>query len=108
MRFFLFLLLISLLPSSAFAYPEFIGYGYNSCMACHYNGAGGAGLTDYGRALYASELAARPFWTKQSDDQLAEASNFFGKKQSPFWLKPGLKYRRLLNMTNPGSKSSRT
>lgn len=105
----LLLLLLSLISSSgAFAYPEFIGYGYNSCMACHYNGAGGGGLTDYGRALYASELAARPFWSKQTDDQLAESSNFLGKKASPFWLKPGLKFRRLLNMTNPGSTSERT
>ena len=46
---------------SAFAYPDFISYGYNSCLNCHYNGMGGGPLTDYGRSLFATEITARTF-----------------------------------------------
>lgn len=74
-------------------------------MACHFNGAGGGALSDYGRALYAGELAARPFWSSKSDEQLAESSAFLGSIQSPVWLKPGIKFRNLHNIVNPGSKS---
>lgn len=105
MKIFPFLSLL-FLSSAAHSYPEFIGYGYNTCMACHYNGAGGGGLTDYGRALSASELSGKGFWSKTSDEELAETSGFLGRKETPFWFKPGLKYRRLLNQLNPGAKDS--
>lgn len=86
------------------AYPEFIGYGYASCLACHHNAAGGGGLSDYGRGLWAAEIAAKPFWLKDaSDEKQSEWSNFLGKKTSPYWLKPGIKFRRLFNQINPGS-----
>src|SRR5690348_9126957 len=62
---------------SAQAYPSFIGFGYTTCMTCHYNPHGGGQLTDYGRALFASEIAAKPFWNlSATDDQLANTSSF--------------------------------
>lgn len=99
-------LLISLVQfaGKALAYPEFIGYGYSSCLTCHWNAAGGGGLNDYGRALFAAEIAAKPFWNPKADDEaLGAQSNFLGKTVSPYWLKPGAKFRRLYNETNPGS-----
>ncbi len=93
--------------NTAGAYPEFIGYGYRSCLTCHYNATGGGQLNDYGRALFGAEIAARPFWMPNTDDErLGECSHFLGCFSSPYWLKPGIKYRRLLNQTNPGRDGS--
>lgn len=89
---------------ASFAYPEFIGYGYKACLTCHYSGTGGGQLNDYGRALFAAEIAAKPFWIKNADDEkLANWSGFLGKVKTPYWLKPGIKYRRLYYEVNPGS-----
>lgn len=91
----------------ASAYPEFIGYGYRTCLTCHYSGTGGGALTDYGRAVYASEVAAKPFWLSNADDEkLADYSNFLGGVKSPHWFKPGVKYRRLLVRRDPGAAAS--
>lgn len=91
------------------AYPEFIAQSYRSCLTCHYNGTGGGALTDYGRALFATEFAGKPPWLGEIDDEkLAAYSNFLGPVGSPYWLKPGVKYRRLANTRNPGSASSDT
>ena len=91
----------------AFSYPEFIGYGYKTCTGCHYNNTGGGQLTDYGRSVFAAEIAAKPFWNLSADDEkLAECSNFLGCMKSPTWLKPGIKTRRLIQKTNPGAASS--
>jgi hypothetical protein len=76
--------------SSASAYPAYIGYGYSSCLTCHYQPNGGGPLTDYGRAVAATTLAARPlFVTKATtDDDLAEYSGVFGKVETlPDWLR---------------------
>ena len=59
------LIIFTLLPVKfVHAYPEFIGYGYGSCLTCHYNGAGGGPLSDYGRSLFAVEIAAKPPFSK--------------------------------------------
>lgn len=91
----------------AYAYPDFIGYGYTSCLSCHYNGAGNGPINDYGRGVWASEIAARPPWNPNADDNaLSESSGFLGKTQLPYWLRPSLKYRGLTVTKNPGSDSS--
>jgi hypothetical protein len=60
---------------SAKAYPEFIGYGYSSCMTCHVNGQGGGPLSDYGRALWSAEIAGRLFYSKNTtDDEMGAQS----------------------------------
>lgn len=93
---------------SAQAYPEFIGYKYASCLTCHFNGHGGGALNDYGRALWATEIAARPFTKDQSDEEISASSGFLGKTQLPWWIRPGVKVRELAYQTNPGSSDATT
>jgi len=87
---------------TAQAYPEFIGYGYASCVTCHYNGLGGGPLNDYGRALWSAEIAAHPFYAPhKSDEEVATDSGFLGSVPLPYWIRPHLKYRALELQTNP-------
>lgn len=88
------------------AYPQFIGYKYASCLTCHYNGQGNGPINDYGRALWASEIAGRMFAGKKNAEQLGESSGFLGKTQMPWWLRPGIKARQLWYQTNPGGVGS--
>jgi hypothetical protein len=39
------------LNHDAYAYPTYIRIGYNSCIGCHYNPAGGGMLTPYGKGI---------------------------------------------------------
>lgn len=92
-------------PLTVQAYPEFIGMGYTGCMTCHFNGAGNGGLNDYGRGLFAAEIASKLLWnSRKSDDTLATKSGFLGSKTLPFWFRPSIKYRGLNVDQNPGSK----
>lgn len=101
------LLVIGLLFSSqAWSYPEFIGYKYTSCLTCHYNGQGNGPINDYGRALWASEIAGKMFNKNKSDEALGEASGFLGKKPLPWWIRPGVKARGFYLMPNPGSPAA--
>lgn len=95
---------ITFVKNTSWAYPDFIGYGYASCLTCHYNGAGGGPLNDYGRGLFAAEIAARPFWNpKAKDEELAEQSGFLGNsKNLPYWFRPSFKQRGIHVATNLG------
>lgn len=104
--YFLFLFVI-LLNLPANSYPSFIGYGYGNCILCHYNGHGNGAITDYGRSVFASEIASRRFYDpKITDEELTEKSGFLGKKPLPWWFRPGFKYRGLYYQINPGSETS--
>jgi hypothetical protein len=96
------LLLASLLSCSAWAYPEFIGYKYSSCLTCHFNGNGGGPLSDYGRALWSAEIAGRWLSHGKTEDQLSQSSGFLGSKPLPWWVRPGFKTRYLEVRGNPG------
>jgi len=99
-------ILLSLLlwTGSAWAYPNFIGYGYNSCLTCHYNGQGGGALNDYGRALFATEITSRNYFPESMDDEeIATHAGFLGRTELPWWVRPGVKYRGLWFQNNPGS-----
>lgn len=101
---FLFGLFFSL---SAKAYPEFIGYGYSSCITCHYNGGGNGALNDYGRALFATEIAARDFFNPRvTEEEIASSNTFLGIKSLPWWLRPGIKARALYFQNNPGASEA--
>ncbi len=90
---------------SAAAYPTFIGYGYTSCQVCHFNSFGNGPLTDYGRALGASTIAAKGiFHSDKSDEELALASGFLGSKQLPGWIRPAVDFRGLAYF--PGLETS--
>ncbi len=95
-----------LIPLSSWAYPQFIGYKYASCITCHYNSQGNGPINDYGRALWAAEIAGRLGAGARTDEQLGEASGFFGKTKLPYWIRPGLKARQLWLQTNPGTNQS--
>lgn len=100
------LLLLMSFSQTSLAYPEFIGYGYGTCITCHYNGHGSGPLNDYGRALWSAEIASRRFYSdKKSDEDIAASSGFFGSKELPYWVRPHLKYRGINVRSNPGSKS---
>jgi hypothetical protein len=99
-------LFVALCSGTLWAYPEFIGYGYSSCISCHYNGNGSGPLTDYGRALWSTEIASRAlFPSSVSGDDLGSMSGFLGSYELPPWLRPHAKYRGLELITNPGGVS---
>lgn len=90
--------------SIAVAYPEFIAYSYSTCITCHYNGNGNGPLNDYGRSLFANEIASRQFFNPQmTEEEISESNNFMGLKNLPWWLRPGIKLRALYYQNNPGA-----
>jgi len=98
---------LSLFSYNLFAYPQFIGHGYTTCLTCHSSPTGGGALSDYGRALFAVEIANKPFWAQgTTDERLSELSGFLGSKKLPYWIRPGVKYRRLFLEVNPGSRGA--
>ncbi len=104
-----FLILLQLATTTAQAYPQFIGYGYSSCLTCHVNGHGGGPLSDYGRALWSAEIASRAFYPKsQSDEDIANQSGFLGSVELPYYVRPHIKYRGLNLRRNPGSSIDTT
>lgn len=105
---FLAILFAAISGERSFAYPEFIGYKYASCLTCHFNGQGNGPLNDYGRALWASEIAGRMFANGRTEEQLGEASGFFGSKQLPWWFRPGIKMRDMMVIPNPGGQGSKS
>jgi hypothetical protein len=97
-----------LVPQASQAYPDFISYGYNTCITCHYNGQGNGPLTDYGRALFTTEIAARDlvFNKNLPEEEIAAKSGFLGSTQLPWWIRPGIKYRGLYFQQNPGGPTA--
>ncbi|MEK2690671.1 hypothetical protein [Bdellovibrio sp. GT3] len=101
------LFLGSLVSEPAQAYPDFISYGYNTCITCHYNGQGNGPLTDYGRALFATEIASRAvFKSTTTEEEIAASSGFLGSTQLPWWVRPGIKYRGIYFQNNPGGSAA--
>lgn len=94
-------ILLALLPLTVQAYPNFIGYGYNNCLTCHYNPFGNGPLKDYGRAFAATGLADRFVYTKKTtEDDLVSYSGFFAGKPSQEWIRPSMDYRGLILKRN--------
>ncbi len=99
-----FIAVIFYIGDRAAAYSGFIGYGYTSCVTCHYNAFGNGPLNDYGRALWATEIAGRAFRSNTiTDETLAEQSGFFGKNRLPYWLRPAISYRGMYYYQNPAN-----
>ncbi len=97
--------------TKSWSYSNFIGYGYASCLTCHYNAFGNGPLNDYGRALGANMVSGRLFVPdKVSDSELSEKSGFFGKvdhKNTTF--RPSIDYRgiHILDKVGQSGNSSR-
>lgn len=107
-----FLIVTLFISLHAWAYPDFISYGYTTCVTCHFNTEGNGPLTDYGRAIFSQEIAARNPWAdpKVSDEEIADGSGFIPGTELPSWIRPSVKFRGLQVQSNPGSsnKASRT
>lgn len=88
-------LVLAGLSHQTFAYPNFVGYGYTSCLTCHYNPFGNGPLTDYGRALGATTIADNILYADTPLDKVGERSGFMFKKHSNTWLRPSVDYRGL-------------
>jgi len=89
----------------AMAYPNFIGFGYTSCQICHYNPFGNGPLTDYGRAVSATAIADRIFYSsKRSEDSIARSSGFLYTETKNTWFRPSIDYRGLYLVRNYNQK----
>lgn len=87
-------IIFCLTPAFSFAYPNFIGKGYQACLTCHYNPFGNGALNDYGRAVSANVIAGRLFVSDStSDEELGNRSGFFFSKPQNKWFRPSLDYR---------------
>lgn len=101
------LLLVSLLKTPVYAYPNFIGYGYTSCTVCHYNAYGNGPLTDYGRALGASTISDDRWWLGTRDlNELGKKSGFLYSEHMTKRFRPSLDYRGILLKNNLGGEGS--
>ncbi len=68
---------------------------------------GGGALTDYGRSLFATEIASTE--PGVSEEALSNQSGFLGKTQIPWWIRPGFKFRGMFLRTRlEDSKNSTT
>lgn len=106
---FIFPISLLLASNNSWGYSSFISLGYRDCASCHYNGQGGGALNDYGRAVFASEIASRSFYSKTTTpDELGDRSGFLGKTPLPSWVRPGVKARILELYSDPGSKAAKT
>jgi hypothetical protein len=103
----IFLLLMILLPANVWAYANFIGHGYQSCMNCHFQPLGGGQLNDYGRAVSATLISSRALYPKTwSEEKIADTSGFLFRKPKQNWLRLQANYRGFSLVQNPGSSKN--
>jgi hypothetical protein len=81
-------LILFLLASPAWAFPEMVRHGYPNCIACHISPTGGGVLNAYGRQISKELLST---WGVDNEQR------FLYIVQPPDWLAPGgdLKYLAL-------------
>lgn len=110
-RIFLFISLIAYVchAGKAHAYPHFVGYGYTSCVTCHYNPFGNGPLNDYGRALSATAVSSRVFIPDYvSEEKIANRSGFLFRQPKSDMLRPSFDYRGLLMKRGLGEEGEDT
>lgn len=89
-----------------YAYPNFIGHGYNSCITCHYNPFGNGPINDYGRGVSATAISSRGFYSdNKPEDLISQESGFFFKQPTNSKLRPFASYRGLFLKRNLGEIS---
>lgn len=102
----LFSFLLTLTPK-VYAYPNFIGFGYTSCLTCHYNPYGNGPLTDYGRALGATVVADDMWYSEGTElDEIGKKSGFFYSEHMNEWFRPSANYRGLYLKRDLSSNTS--
>lgn len=88
------LIIVTLCPLVAFAYPQYIGKGYHACLTCHYNPFGNGPLNDYGRGVAATALAGRFLVSDDtSNETLSERSGFLFNTPKNKFFRPAFDYR---------------
>ncbi len=108
MKFF-FLLILLISARASWAYPNFIGHGYTSCLNCHYNPGGNGPLTDYGRAIAATAISSGALYPESmSEEKVAYTSGFFFRKPKQNYVRTQINYRGFQLVRNPGSSRSET
>ena len=91
-----------LLIQNCYSTPNFIGFGYNTCITCHYNPYGSGPLRDYGRALSATLISDRILYPKEkTEEDIALNSGFLYRPPFNDWLRPSLFYRGLALKADP-------
>ncbi len=99
--------IMTFMSLGAIAYPNFIGYSYQSCITCHYNPYGNGPLTDYGRALGATVVSSKEILKESlSDEDRSEMSSFLYGSYKGDTIKPHANYRGLYYKTDIGSENS--
>jgi hypothetical protein len=99
---------LTMFDRPAEAYPNYISYGYGSCLTCHYNPAGNGPLTDYGRALSATEISDRLISKdSETEEQITDKSGFNFGQPPVEWLRPSLSYRSLYLKRNYDESSEK-
>lgn len=99
-------LFVLILPNICFGYANFIGYGYKSCINCHYNPYGNGPLTDYGRGIGASMLADRILYRDDvTEDEISRDTGFLysNLEKSNKYVRPSLNFRSLDFISGYGS-----
>lgn len=105
--FFIVLFILCLSPIKSWAYPNYIGHGYPSCLNCHFNPFGGGQLNDYGRTVSATLISSRTFYPKTwSEEKIAYTSGFLFRKPKQNWFRAQANYRGFSLVRNPGSSSN--
>jgi hypothetical protein len=98
-----FLLLLFLITPRVWAYPNYIGHNYNSCINCHYNPFGGGQLTDYGRSIDATLISSNKLYPKTwTEEKIGASSGFLFSKPKNTWFRPQINYRGFRVVNNPG------
>ena len=98
-----------LFSNKVFAYPNFIGHGYNSCITCHYNPFGNGPINDYGRAVSATAISSRGFYNdSKPEDLIGKESGFFFKGSRNKNFRPFASYRGLFLKRDLGEESDKS
>ena len=107
MKYLIVLLILSI--QSSYAYVNYIGHGYTSCLNCHYNPTGGGALNDYGRVVSATLISSGALYPKTwNEEKVAYTSGFLFRKPKQNWLRTQINYRGFQLVNNPGSASKET
>lgn len=105
----IFILAVLFLSTNVFAYPQFIGFSYKSCITCHYNPFGNGPVNDYGRAVGGTLVSSRGFYDDyKPEDLIAKQTGFFFKENNQKIFRPFIGYRGMFMKSNFGANNSQS
>ncbi len=102
-----FSLVFTFIQLGAWSYTNFISYGYQSCLTCHYNPFGGGPLTDYGRVVGSTSISDNKILKKSlNGEDRAEIAQFLYGVLKNDYIKGHMNYRGLYLKNNLGEDTS--